>query len=409
VKKVLVISYTFPPVEGIGGRRWAKFAKYFLRNDVDVQVLTAKLPEGVSEWNDDIHELKKQNRIHYFNTLYPTVLVEKPKTLLDKILYRASLYYVKTKIKGNFYDKSALCKSPFLDAVRSFVKKGYNNIILSVGPFYYSSFLADLKSEFPNLNLILDVRDPWTNNKTSFGYATLDANRYEVEKTAERKAAQHYDHIVSVADDMGTFFINEYNVPENKIITIKNGFDTEDIPPVNMSANARKSIVFTGNLYEKALASFLMLYNQLQQLKEKDPEIFHKYEFHFYGEIHPSMKYYFMDELNLFFHNKIPLKEVYEKISNASACLLFLTDDLNYSFSTKFYEYLSLKKPILVFSKPGKTGEFVEGHQIGKQMDEHNLPEVLKSLDASNYYDRPVDIGAFDVKNLAKDYLTLIH
>ncbi len=410
MKKVIVISFTFPPIEGIGGRRWAKFSKYFLRDGIDVRVVTAKLPlTSDSEWTADIKELKAAGRIHYFSTSYPWALISPPQNVFQKIKYRFALFRVKQKIKGNFYDKSALCEKPLLDTLIPLIEQGYKNIIISVGPFYYASFLTDLKTRYPGLNLILDVRDPWTNNKTSFGYSTLERNRFAVEKLAEAKVAANYDHIVSVADDMGEYFKKEYGVPENKILTIKNGFDLEDIPAATMETNEARTIVFTGNLYEKAHGSFLMFYNQLQELKDKNPELLDRYRFHFYGEIHPSMKYYFRSELNLYFHNKIALKEVYSKISNSSACLLFLTDDLNYSFSTKFYEYLSLKKPILVFSKPGKTGEFVEQHHIGRQMDHLNLEETLLTLESGKYYDMPVDISGYDVRNLAKTYLTLIH
>jgi glycosyltransferase involved in cell wall biosynthesis len=409
VKKILVISFTFPPVEGIGGRRWAKFSKYFLRENVDVVVLTAKLPSrSVSEWEHDIAELKNQGRIHFFDTHYPEILVKTPKSLVEKVLYRWHLMRVKTSIKGNYYDKSALCRKSLLQQVEKFVREGYHNIVVSIGPFFYSSFFEEIKTKYPGVNLILDVRDPWTNNKTSFGYATLEPKRFRIEKEAEKKVAGFYDHIVSVADDMGAYFITEYAVPEHKIATIKNGFDREDIPPSEIQAGNVKNIVFTGNLYEKAETAFRMLSDQLKHLKKENPEIFKQYAFHFYGEIHPSMKNHFDKELNLFFHHKIPLKEVYEKISNASACLLFLTDDLNYSFSTKFYEYLSLEKPILVFSKPGKTGEFVEQHQIGRQMSGDNLLEVLTSLDEKKYYSQSVDISAYDVKQLSKQYLTLI-
>jgi glycosyltransferase involved in cell wall biosynthesis len=410
VKKALVISFTFPPVEGIGGRRWAKFSKYFLWENVDVMVLTAKLPShSVSEWEHDIIELRDQGRIHFFDTNYPEILVKTPKTLYEKVLYRLSLTWVKARIKGNYYDKSALCKESLLNQVENFVKKGYHNIILSIGPFYYSSFLEEIKLKYPEVNLILDVRDPWTNNKTSFGYTALEPQRFSIEKNAEKRVASFYDYIVSVADDMGAYFITEYAVPQHKVVTIRNGFDREDIPASKAQSSGLKTIVFTGNLYEKAEGAFCMFTEQLKRLKNENPEVFNQYAFHFYGEIHPSMKHYFKEELKLFFHNKIPLQEVYEKISNASACLLFLTDDLNYSFSTKFYEYLSLEKPILVFSKPGKTGEFVEQYEIGRQMNDHNLIEVLASLDGKNYYRQAVDTSAYDVRHLAKQYLTLIH
>lgn len=409
MKKLLVISFTFPPAEGIGGRRWAKFAKYLLRQGIDVQVLTARIPmQGKSEWTNDIRQLQEEGRIHYFDTNYPGILIRQPLSLFDKLNYRLAREWVKWKIPGNFYDKSALCKNAVVEAVQGFVEKGYKNIVLSIGPFYYSTFLKAIRKKYPNVNLILDVRDPWTNNKTSFGYSALDPKRLMIEKTAEKVTSNLFDKIVSVADDMGEYFIREYGIAHSKTLTIKNGFDLEDIPERRADNSGKKMIVFTGNLYEKSDPSFKIFYRQLQGLEANNKSLLDQFEFHFYGEMHPSMAHYFTNSAGLHFHNKIPLPEVYAKIGAASACLLFLTDDLNYSFSTKFYEYLSMKKPILVFSKPGKTGDFVEQHNIGRQMDNGNLEAVLSSLGENKYYQSAIDISEYDVKNLATQYASLL-
>lgn len=398
-KKLIIICFTFPPVPGIGGRRWAKYSKYLLRNNIDVQLITANLPyNNNSDWLNDINELKSQNRIHYFNTNYPNYLLKTPSNVFDKIGYKLSLFYAKWKIKGNYYDKSSLCKTELLNQVIPLIEQGYNNIILSVGPFYYSTFLVEVKIKYPQVNFILDVRDPWTNNKMAFGYWALPKNRLNIEKSAEKLVFNSYNKIMTVADEMSKYYIKEYNITKDNVITVYNGFDHDDFP-LNSTVISSKSIVFTGTLYEKAMDSFLMFYHQL---KEKQSN----YTFHFYGEIHPSYFPYFEKSNLLFNHGKIPLNEVYQKIAESNACLLFLTDDITFSFSTKFVEYLSQKKPILVYSKPGKTGEFVESNQLGFQMNDENLHDVLNSLNNlnSNY-----DISQFDVKNLTQKIIQLLH
>ncbi len=398
-KKLLIICFTFPPVPGIGGRRWAKYSKYLLRNKIDVRLVTADLPHtNDSEWTNDIKELNSQKRIHYFKPNYPTYLLKNTSTVIDKIGYKLSLFYAKWKIKGNYYDKSALCKKELLAQVVPLIEQGYNNIILSVGPFYYSTFLIELKNKFPHVNFILDVRDPWTNNKMAFGYWTLPNHRFLVEKTAEKMVFKEYNKIITVANEMSEYYINEYHRNEKDVVTLNNGYDQEDFISKD-SIVSSNSIVFTGTLYEKAMDSFLMFYNQLREQNNH-------YTFHFYGEIHPSYSPFFKQSKYLFYHGKIPLNEVYNKIAESSACLLFLTDDITFSFSTKFVEYISQKKSILVFSKPGKTGEFVEINQLGFQMNENNLYESLNSLHLLQYN---YDISQFDVKNLTLKLINLLH
>ena len=59
-KKVLIISYTYPPSNKIGGRRWAKFAKYFLKNKNDVWIITSKNKNQFG-WPNDHKYLKVKN------------------------------------------------------------------------------------------------------------------------------------------------------------------------------------------------------------------------------------------------------------------------------------------------------------------------------------------------------------
>ncbi|MES2618292.1 MAG: glycosyltransferase [Bacteroidota bacterium] len=381
-KKVLIIAYTFPPTPGIGGRRWAKFAKYFLRQGIDVKVLMALYSgKTISDWHQDITDLKKQGRIEAFKSAYPDILGTNPVTIFQKISYRAALLYVKLKLKGNYYDRSAHCKEALLAKVETYIKQGYNNIIVTVGPFMYAYFLLELKKQYPTVNFILDVRDPWTNNKTSFGYDHISPSRLAYEQQCEKEVVAGYDYITAVADDINAYFGVTYQKPEKRLITIKNGFDTEDFPVVTEHVfNNKFQLVFTGTLYNKAFKYVEMLADALQELKQKDIELYNNIECHFYGSVPEAFQSLATREPRLVFKGQIGLQEVYNVIGNASAAMLFLTDDLSYSFSTKFYEYLAMKKAVLVFSNGGKTGAFVEDNQIGYSLTPDNVVNQLQHI-----------------------------
>ena len=65
-KKVLIVSYVFPPKSGIGGRRWAKFSKYLNRMDIDLKVLTfqKKNDSNFSNWSKDTVEYESVMKKH---------------------------------------------------------------------------------------------------------------------------------------------------------------------------------------------------------------------------------------------------------------------------------------------------------------------------------------------------------
>ena len=64
----------FPPSPGIGGRRWVKFAKYFVRMSYDVKIITAKRNKKstISNWIKDMTKL--EGLVDYIPSKYPYYL-----------------------------------------------------------------------------------------------------------------------------------------------------------------------------------------------------------------------------------------------------------------------------------------------------------------------------------------------
>ncbi|MCB0793795.1 MAG: hypothetical protein KDB88_03585, partial [Flavobacteriales bacterium] len=86
---VLLIAHTFPPYRGIGGRRWAKFAKAMARKGHPVHVIHSEGPEELkgSLWTTDIEQ--EGIHLHLLPQRYPTVLFKRPlNSLWEKIAYR---------------------------------------------------------------------------------------------------------------------------------------------------------------------------------------------------------------------------------------------------------------------------------------------------------------------------------
>lgn len=411
-KKVLIVSPSFPPSNGIGGRRWAKFAKYLFRIGVDIRVIAVSSKQKTASfWEKDIAEIKK--KVIRLESNYPDVLKLRKLNFIQKLNYRIALFFIKLKDKGHYFDRSICWRKNLLKEVQKQIDNGYNNVLITCGPFRAAYFLTEIKIKNPQINFIVDFRDPWTSNHTSFGFNELSSERLAYEVSCEKKVIEIADKILVVSDGFIPYWESLMpNLDEEKIMLLTNGFDKEDFENIESDKvydrkdNDKIFFVFTGNLYEKALHIFEEFCQTLLLIKKDNRNLFDRMSFDFYGAVPHKFMELSQGLSNVQYHGTIDLKTVFEKIRNADFMLLFLTDDLNYSFSTKFYEYISQQKPIIVFSKPGLTGKYVESQGLGYHCFSNNMSSKLKSIISE--YDMGVkpktkiNISEFDVKELTK-------
>jgi hypothetical protein len=113
------------------------------------------------------------------------------------------------------------------------------------------------------------------------------------------------------------------------------------------------------------------------------------------------------------FHGLTSKDIVYKEILKSDGCLLFLTDDINYSFSSKFCDYIALEKPIIVFSNNGLTSKYIDENNIGHSFSFENSSKIflealinLKSKSSKFYLN--YDSKPFDLKFVTKNYLKIL-
>ena len=410
-KNILLVSYTFPPFPGIGGRRWAKFAKELSKRNFEVYVIAAKNPFKIlSPWVNDVE--RSNIHITYLPLKYPSSLIQTPPDLWTKINYKVGLFYVKLFSKGNYYDRAVLWKKQVLREASKLIEKNQiKNVIVSGAPFHLIHHVLELKNNYPFLKVIADFRDPWTTNHAYMGFSELSEVRKNDERMMEKNVVNNADLVVSVSEEMTNYFRLLEGKNADKFITIPNGFDSEDYKDSSLSvkkSDDKIRFLLTGTLYKNTETVFDAFINALLVLREKQPTIYHKLEFNFYGEAPAEYKIKVKNRnLEIIdFNHSVPLKEVYQKISETNFCMLFLQDHLNYSFSTKFYEYLAQKKKIVVFSKSGFTSEFVTKNKLGYWVSPENTYDDILEVVKKHESGEADAVTDFDINNYSVSHLT---
>ncbi len=385
--KILLICYSFPPFPGIGGRRWAKFTKNLVRDNYEIFVVGAEHRIGrPSNWTEDVNK----TGINYFpiKTRFFNFFHNHNFNLFSRIAYKFSKFYLQNRYKGNFYDKSLSSADLFYKKAKELIiKNEIKNLIVTIAPYRLVDVGVRLKKEFPELNFIIDSRDPWNIYLDEWDHKYLNKTQKAFELKSELDAVAVANKVFSVCQVVIDFYLEHFPARQKDFIFVPNGYDKEEIVdeiPMEQYSGV-KYFVYTGVLYDISIGLFEEFVLQLKEISDKNPLLLHNIEFHFYIPEQDQFKK-IANKQNMIkyikFFDQVPLREIQKVISNSIGGMLFLPPLFEFSLSTKFYEYVSHKKRILVFSNPGDVAKLVEKHQLGYAMLPGNMRLPLeKAID----------------------------
>jgi hypothetical protein len=358
-KKLLVVSYFFPPASIIGAVRITKFVKYLLRFGWDITVLTVK-----EEYYDnyDFESLKDVQGAKIIRTK-----VIKP----IKCLRERGLYWL-----------------PYLNIeLKKLLSKERFDISLWTGnPFYHWILAPKFKREY-GLFYVLDFRDEWSLSKVVkkwYGTKFFKLKRFidvKISEIIEPKIVNQASAIINVTDELTELYKNRYKdlVPENNFYTIYNGFDLEDLPKKKSKKCYYFKIVYAGRFakFRFPFAFFEALNNFINERKLKPEEI----KFIWVGEKEKDV-IEFLDKINLneyvVFIEHRPYKEVLELIENADVGLLIVGHFTE--ASTKLFDYIALKKTILLISDEGARAVKIAREYGNAKIVKNNINEIKDAI-----------------------------
>lgn len=416
-KNILIVCFSFPPFPGIGGRRWAKFAKYLVKDNFNVHVLAAEnTSQQKSEWVDDVDN--SDIRINSFSLGLSRVFSFYPVNIFEKIVYRLLSLKAKLFIKGNKQDKIYFVRKRILNLADKIISENkINTLVVSIPPYKLAHCLLPLKVKYPQLKFIVDYRDPWTDNKSYHGFATISKEDLESEIEYEKEVLNAADYIFDV-NAYSLKGLKEKIKSKAKFIHLPNGYDSSDYKFTEEKNDISPTIrfIYSGSFYPNLIYLLQPLINCLNKLEKTNNELYRNLRFDFYGNMdHKAVE--LLKQANckaVTFHGNVSRKQVLDEIHQSDFCLLFSAPDHNHALNTKFYEYLYFRKPILYFGGKGEASEFILKNNVGLLFEPEQLEKELFAFFNSERLKQfnvnlSVDISAFEIENITKLLINIIN
>lgn len=248
MKKVLLITYYFPPSGGAGVQRWLKTINYLPKAGVETIVLTvdpavASYPQIDESLCNDVPSGIKIYRTHTREilSLYKRVSPKKevPYGGFANEPNPNLIQKISRFIRGNFFlpdprrgwNKYALAKA------EEIIETEAIETIVTTSPPHSTQLIGlELKRQYPHLKWVADLRDPWTDIYYNEDlYPTRWAKKRNLRY--ERSVLLGADQIITVSEECRRLFVQKADVAE-KIAVIPNGYDTKDFIQLGVTSVA---------------------------------------------------------------------------------------------------------------------------------------------------------------------------
>ncbi len=345
MKKVLIISYFFPPANFVGAERTAAWAKYLYEFGYYPIIITRNWNENQTDLTDRVinndYSIEKTDqyeirRLPYKHSLRDKLAEAKRFRLLQKGLT------LKELILSNFFI-SSLPYANFYDEAKSVLKKENDivAVIASGRPFQSFAIVHQLKKEFSKIKWIPDYRDEWTTHSRKEHNSLLQNLINKIEEKSEPKWASNADLFLTVSNVVKDNLENSLKTNGRVIL---NGFDHSSIDfnyhPIKNEIN----IMYAGTIYLDQ--DFSIIINAIEALKNE-----FKIILHFIGV---GLNQNLIESLII--ENNIEIKliprlskvELYEYLTIADLLLLTSYSKTIGSYPVKIFEYYNSKIPIIL-------------------------------------------------------------
>jgi glycosyltransferase involved in cell wall biosynthesis len=391
IKKLLVVTYAWPPLGGSGVQRWLKFVKYLPHHDWTPYVLTPSNPAFT------LKDESLEKDVPVVTTVIRRPIWE-PYGIFLKLFGKYLGKEQSNNVKGFVPDNTSLPKKivswirgnlfipdprifwvrPSVRFLKKYLRRQKINTLVTTGP-PHSMHLIGLKLIKGNRSLrwIADFRDPWS-QWGFFDSVYCGKIARKIHKSLEKKVLESAHELTTVTP----FYQRQLQeISGRHVHLITNGYDCEDFEALKMEKTEKFVIRHVGFISETRNPQPLML--ALSELLSERKSLANLIRVDFVGEVHPLFKepYSTCKELSavITYTPSVPHKEIIHKYASTSLLLLILSGykDAEGYLTGKIFEYIATGLPILgIGPENGDAAELLQATKAGIMFDPSNIKGI---------------------------------
>lgn len=395
MRKVLVITYYWPPAGGPGVQRWLNFVKYLRDFDIEPVVYIPENPNYPLLDESFTKYIPADITIYSHGILEPYRLAslfskKKTKRISSGIITsknQSGLEQALLWIRGNLFipDARKFWVKPSVSFLKGVLKKEHIDTIITTGPPHSVHLIGYYLKQSRPLQWIADFRDPWT----SIGYhkkLKLTAKTKKRHKELEAMVLNHADKIVVTSKTTKREFAQ---ITKQPIAVITNGFDGSHVG--NVALDEKFSISHIGSMLSGRNPE--NLWRILSELMKENQAFRDALQLKFIGVVSDEVQQSLID------FNLTEAVDILGYVTHGQALryqvssqILLLveidTEETQGIIPGKLFEYLHAERPILgVGPKSWDAGDIVTETNAGAiftYADTKALKNVI--LNWFNYY-----------------------
>ena len=424
-KKILIITYYWPPAGGPGVQRWLKFVKYlpdfgiqpivYVPENPTYPIVDEKLVKEVSDkaiiLKHTIFEpyqlasLFSKNKTKKISSgIIPN---QKKQSFLDKTFLW---------IRGNLFipDARVFWVKPSVAFLEKYIVENTIDTIVTSGPPHSLHLIGlELKQKL-NLKWFADFRDPWT----TIGYhKSLRLSRFAAKKhkTLERQVLNTADTIIVTSKTTKTEF---EAITSKPISVITNGYDTEEVG--KQTLDLKFSLAHIGSFLSER--NPLILWESLVELITEIPDFKSHLELKLIGAVSQEVLETIQQfGLNVYLNNLGYVSHV-EAIAHQRKSQVLILIEINSADTKsiipgKLFEYMVSNRPIIAIGpRDSDFSEIITNTNTGVFFDyseKLKLKRVI--LDFYNQFlegklqSNGVGLQNYSRRNLTKNLVELLN